>query len=403
MPQFEYKVKRGADEVKTGVMEAESQRAAVATLRDMGFSPISVEQSESASGARPRARIARRVRLKDRNVFFRQLATLLQAGMPLLRALSTVREQTGNPGLAAVIGELHEAVRTGSSLAEALEARPEIFPAMYANMVHAGETGGMMEDVLWRLVAYGEKDEELRGKAFSAMVYPLFLMVVGSVAVFILVSFVFPNFIAVFEDFEATLPLPTVMVMALCSFMGRFWWAVLAGIFGAGFAFMAYRRTEAGSRTLDSLYLRLPLIGDLICRYEMAKFARTLGTLFDNGVPVLTALGITADTLSNTAIRDEVLTVRQRVADGEGIAQGLAKTKHFPVLVVNMFATGEESGRLGETTQRIADAYDIEVDRAVKTMTTLLEPIMIVVMGTVVGFLVISMLLPMLTLSVHVR
>ena len=138
MPQFEYKVKRGADEVKTGVMEAESQRAAVATLRDMGFSPISVEQSESGGGARPRARIARRVRLKDRNVFFRQLATLLQAGMPLLRALSTVREQTGNPGLAAVIAELHEAVRTGSSLAEALEARPEIFPAMYANMVHAG-------------------------------------------------------------------------------------------------------------------------------------------------------------------------------------------------------------------------------------------------------------------------
>lgn len=403
MPQFSYKVKRGADEVKIGVMEAESQRAAVATLRDMGFSPISVEQSEAGKDARSPARTTRRVRLKDRNIFFRQLATLLQAGMPLLRALSTVREQTGHPGLASVIAELHESVRTGSSLAEALKARPDVFPAMYANMVHAGETGGMMEEVLWRLVTYGEKDEELRGKAFSAMVYPIFLMIVGSVAVFILVSFVFPNFIAVFEDFEATLPLPTILVMTLCSFMGRFWWAVLAGILGAGVAFIAYRKTESGSRTLDSLYLRLPLVGDLIRKYEMAKFARTLGTLFDNGVPVLTALEITADTLSNVAIRDEVRVVRQRVADGEGISQGLAKTKHFPVLVVNMFATGEESGRLGETTQRIADAYDIEVDRAVKMMTTLLEPIMIVVMGSVVGFLVISMLLPMLTLSVHVR
>ena len=403
MAQYSYKVKRGAEEVQTGVMEGDSQRSVVARLRDMGLSPISVDpvKAEVKPGARRGA--LSRIRLKDRNIFFRQLATLLQAGMPLLRALSTVEAQAPNPKLAAVIADLRGSVQKGSSFAEALEAHPQVFPSMYTNMVHAGETGGMLEDVLWRLVLFGEKDEDLRGKAFSAMVYPVFLIVIGSIAIFILVSFVFPNFVTVFEDFDARLPWPTVAVMAVCEFMGRFWWAALAVFAGCVAAFMAYRRSAVGRRQLDRAYLRLPVIGDLIRRYEMAKFARTLGTLFDNGVPVLTALRITGDTLSNTFIREEVDVVHAQVTDGASISQSLGQTTQFPPLVVSMFSVGEESGRLGETTQRIADAYDVEVDRAVKTMTSLMEPVLIVVMGVIIGFLVISMLLPMLTLSVHVR
>ncbi len=403
MAQYSYRVKRGAEEVRTGVMEGDSQRSVVARLRDMGLSPISVDpvKAESKPGARPGA--LSRIRLKDRNIFFRQLATLLQSGMPLLRALSTVEEQAQNPKLTAVIADLRASVHKGSSFAEALEAHPQVFPSMYTNMVHAGETGGMLEDVLWRLVTFGEKDEDLRGKAFSAMVYPVFLIVIGSIAIFILVSFVFPNFVAVFEDFDARLPWPTVAVMTVCEFMGRFWWAAL-GIFAAcAGGFVAYKRSVAGRRQLDRAYLRLPVIGDLVRRYEMAKFARTLGTLFDNGVPVLTALRITADTLSNTVIREEVDVVHAQVTDGASISQSLGQTTQFPPLVVNMFSVGEESGRLGETTQRIADAYDVEVDRAVKTLTTLMEPVLIVVMGVIIGFLVISMLLPMLTLSAQMR
>jgi type II secretory pathway component PulF len=274
---------------------------------------------------------------------------------------------------------------------------------MYVSLVRAGEAGGMLEDVLARIVAFGEQDEEMRGKAVSALIYPAFLSIVSAAAVFILVSFVFPNFIQVFEDFDAKLPAITLLVMGFSGFMGRFWWAVLIGVAILVSAIRAYRKSPAGRAQLDRLWLRLPLVSGLVQRFEMAKFARTLGTLFDNGVPVLTALKITAETLSNTIIRAEVESLQEAVSEGGSISDGMRKAAHFPPLVVNIFAVGEESGRLGEVTKRLADAYDVEVDRAVKALTALLEPAIIVVMGVIVGFLVISMLLPMLTLSSQVH
>lgn len=403
MPRFDYKVKRGPDEVSTGTLDAENQRAAVAQLRDMGYFPISVEHSVDGEN-RDTLRLALvRVRLKDRNILFRQLAYLMESGMPLLRALSTLEEQTSNPKMIAIIHDLHDSVRKGSSFAEALAKHPKIFPAMYVNLVLAGETGGMLEEVLWRIVDFGEQDEELRGKAFTAMVYPVFLLIIGSGAVFILVSFVFPKFLVIFDDFDATLPVATQIVMAICEFMGNFWWAVLLGCGWVVAMIVGYGRTEAGRKRYDRAWLAIPVVGDLVQRYEMAKFARTLGTLFDNGVPVLTALRITSDTLSNTAISEEVDKVHQGVMEGDSISAGLKRATHFPPLVVNMFAVGEESGRLGAVTKRIADAYDIEVDRAVKALASLMEPVLVVVMGVVIGFLVIAMLLPMLTLSAQVR
>lgn len=403
MPQFEYKVKKGPGDATTGVMEAESQRAVVSQLRDMGFFPISVEEYTGPEKKDFLKQALVRVKLKDRNVFFRQLANLIESGMPILRALSTLREQTSNPKMKEIIEELRDSVQKGSDFAESLEKHPKVFPPMYTNLVRAGETGGSLEDALWRLVAFGEQDEELRGKAFSAMVYPIFLFVIGTSAIFILVSFVFPKFIVIFEDFGSSLPLPTIIVMAVCEFMGSFWWAVLLAIGGSAYSFMRYARSEGGRERLDKQWLRFPVVGGVIQRYEMAKFARTLGTLFDNGVPVLSALRITADTLSNTAIADEVRYVQSRVTEGESISDGLNNCQHFPPLVVNMIAIGEETGRLGSVTKRVADAYDMEVDRAVKSMTALLEPIMIVVMGIVIGGLVIAMLLPMLTLSAQIR
>lgn len=235
------------------------------------------------------------------------------------------------------------------------------------------------------------------------MVYPAFLTVVSAAAVFILMSFVFPNFVEIFADFDADLPAITVFVITISEFMGQFWWAVLIGVFLLGFMFRSYAKSEAGRQQLDRFWLKMPLAGSLVQKYEMAKFARTLGTLFDNGVPVLTALKITADTLSNTAIQGEVSSVHAQVSEGGSISDGLRAAEHFPPMVVNVFSVGEESGRLGEVTKRLADAYDVEVDRAVKALTSLMEPAIIVVMGIVVGFLVIAMLLPMLTLSSQVR
>ncbi len=401
MPKFRYEVKKGPEEKIDGVLEAETQRAAVARLRDMGYFPLTVEEVEEEQST-PRAlvkRVLQRIRLKDRNIFFRQLANLTEAGMMLTRALRTIATQAENPQLAAVVDQIRESVQQGSTLADALAQHEKLFPPLYINLVRAGETGGMLDEVLWRIVAFGEQEEELRGKAISALIYPIFLSIVSSISVFILVSFVFPKFIGIFKEFNAELPLPTVIVMAICEFMGNWWWAVLLGVGVAVWAAIRYFRSESGRRQWDTFILRVPVVRGLVQKYEMAKFARTLGTLLDNGVPILTTLQITADTMSNYVIREEVRQLHGGVTAGNAMSETLRQCPHFPPVVVGMFAVGEESGRIGAVTNRIADAYDLEVERAVKAVTALFEPLLIVIMGVIIGFLVIAMLLPMLTLS----
>ncbi len=402
MPQFQYEVKKGPGPATSGVLEAESRRAAAARLRDMGYFPISIEEYAGEKQKDVLLRAITRVRLKERNIFFRQLATLIESGMPLTRALSTIAQQTTNTKLIIVVEQLRDDVQKGSTFAEAMERHPKVFTSMHCNLVRAGETGGMIEEVLWRMVQFGEQDEELRAKAVSAMIYPAILMFMGTAAIFILTSFVFPKFLLLFKDFNVELPVPTKIVLAICGFMGNWWWAVLLVVIAIAFGVVSYWRTPVGRMFFDRTALRVPLLNMVVQKYVMAQFARTLGTLLDNGVPVLRSLRITVETLSNRAIAAEVEVVQARVAEGDSISSGLAQTKHFPPMVVNMFVIGEESGKLGNVTKRMADAYDIEVDRAVKTLTALLEPLMIVIMGVLVGGLVISMLMPILTMSANV-
>ncbi|MDZ4860316.1 MAG: type II secretion system F family protein [Candidatus Hydrogenedentes bacterium] len=402
MPQFQYEVKKGPGPTTTGVLEAESRRAAVVRLRDMGYFPISIEEFSGERKNDALLRAMTRVKLKERNILFRQLATLIESGMPLTRALSTITQQTTNAKLVAVVEQLRDDVQKGSTFAEAMERHPKVFTPMHCNLVRAGETGGMLEEVLWRIVQFGEQDEELRAKAISAMIYPAILVIMGTLAIFILTSFVFPKFLVLFEDFGVPMPLPTRIVLAICGFMGTWWWAVLLAAVGAVAGAVYYWRTPDGRMVCDTVLLRIPVVRAVVQKYVMAQFARTLGTLLDNGVPVLKSLRITVETLSNRAIAREVDVVQARVAEGDSISSGLAQTKYFPPMVVNMFVIGEESGKLGGVTKRMADAYDIEVDRAVKTLTALLEPIMIIIMGVLVGGLVVSMLMPILTMSANV-
>ena len=406
MPQFYYEVKKGPGETAKGVLEAETQKAAVARLRELGYFPLHVglheEAKEKKAKKDPLREALRRITLQERNIFFRQLANLFEAGMILTRALRTLSEQTDNPKLKLVIDQLREDVQNGSPLADAMEKHPKLFPQMYCSLIRAGETGGMLDEVLWRIVAFGEQEEELRGKAIAAMVYPIFLLLVGTAAIFILVSFVFPKFISVFAEFNARLPLPTLITMKVCGFMGTWWWAVLLAIGGSVAGLVSYVRTENGRKQWDGFLLKVPVLKTVVLKYEMAKFARTLGTLLDNGVPILQALRITAATLGNVLIRAEVSKIHDGVTDGEAMSESLRRCNYFPPMVVGMFATGEESGRIGAVAKRVADAYDIEVDRAVKALTALFEPLLVVIMGIIVGFLVISMLLPMMTLSANV-
>lgn len=403
MPQFRYEVKKGPGAASSGVMEAESERAALARLREMGYFPLKIELFEGETAGDALKFQLTRIKLKDRNIFFRQMANLYESGMPMTRALSTLVSQGGNPKLIRVIEQIREDIQQGTTLAEALERHPSVFSPMTCNLVRAGETGGMLDEVFWRIVTFGEQEEELRGKATTAMIYPAFLMLMGMAAVFILMSFVFPRFAVIFDDFNVELPLPTRIVMATSEFMGSYWWLVLLGVGVFVGACISFYRSEEGKFQIDTLLLRVPLVGTLINRYEMARFARTLGTLLDNGVPVLTSLRITTETMGNLAITREVATIHGRVAEGDGISDSLEHCSHFPPMVVNMIAVGEESGRLGAVTKRIAEAYDAEVDRAVKAIASMLEPVLIVFMGVLIGFLVIAMLLPMLTLSANIN
>ena len=404
MPIFTYTAKDSDAAISHGEIDAENQRKAVAQLNAQGLFPTEIKQNTEESPLSGTVYQPERIRLKDRNLFFRQLANLIQSGMPILRALNTLHEQADVPRMHHLIKELHDAIQEGNSFAHALEQHPKAFPLMYTSLVRAGETGGMLEEVLWRIVTFGEKEEDLRGKVFTAMVYPTFLVCISAITVFILVSFVFPKFVIIFDDFDATLPLITLWVMSFTRFMGDYWWAVLIALALMFLSFRLYLGSTAGREHKDRLLLKVPILKHLVQRYEMAKFARTLGTLFDNGVPVLTALHITADTLSNVHIQREVFALEERVREGDSLSLGLREdSQHFPPMVINMLAVGEESGHLGDVTNRIADAYDVEVDRAVKAFISILEPTIIVIMGVVVGFLVIAMLLPMLTLSAHVR
>ncbi len=400
MPRFRYEVKKSPTEKMAGVMEAESAQAVAAQLSKQGYFPISISEDKKASeSVGPRIPFLRTIHQKDVNVFFRQLANLTYSGLPLLRSLHTLVTQTENPKMGDVIQQIERDVQRGGTLAEALTEHPKVFPALYSSMVRAGETGGNLEDVLMRLATLGEKESQLRGKVVTAMIYPCFLLAAGFAAVFILLSFVFPTFIEFFNEYGAVLPLPTRILMGICGFMKSYWMFVLLGIILSVVAVQRYARSETGKEKFDLFVLGLPLFGKVALRVEVSKFSRTLGTLTDNGIPILNALKITKDTLGNTVIGEEVESVRLCVTDGESLSDALNRTEHFPLMMVNMMAVGEQGGRLGEAAKRVADVYDEEVERALVAMTSMLEPVLILVMGVFVGFLVVSMLLPIFQMS----
>jgi len=402
MPEYQYLVKKGPVETISGVMEAENESTVVRRLRDMGYHPIEVVEKVEQNRSFLNKPIGR-IRQSDVTLLFQQLSRLNRAGLPLLRSLRTLREQTENRRLREVVDELHTGVQQGRTFAECLSEHPKVFPDMYASMVLAGETGGMLEDVLDRLAMFSEKEQQLRGKVISSLIYPCFLVVAGSAAAFILLSFVFPKFIELFEEFDAELPAPTRLLMAICGFMENFWWALLLGLVAAVSGLIQYRRSAGGKLAVDRTLLRVPLFGTLILRAEIAKFARTLGTLVDNGVPILRALRITATTMTNGAIAAQIETIHDAVTDGASLHESLERAQYFPPMAISMMAIGEESGMLGDVTRQIADTYDEEVDRAIKNLTTMLEPTLILVMGVFVGFLVISMLLPMFQVSTLIK
>lgn len=399
MPRFVYKAKQGPDRIVEGELDAASRAAALAAIDRMGCTPVSVE--EKAAGRRGSAGGFSFGHISNREivVFTRQLASLNKSGVPILKSLSTLVEQTENPRLRKIVSAIEDSVRDGNMVSEAMSRYPDVFPALYVNMVRAGESAGILDTILVRLADSLEKEEDLRRKVQSATAYPVLILAVGVVTVFVLLAFFLPKIVELFKDYRQ-LPLPTRMLIGLSDFFSKSWhWVVIISVL----IFAVFRRLvamEAGRSVYDLMKLYLPLVGVPMLEADMSRFARTMSLLIEAGIPLDRGLTLAANTMKNSILRQEVEELRnQTVVQGMPISTGLKKARYFPPLVANMAGVGEEAGRLDESFAEIAAFYEKDVDQRTRLATSLIEPILILTVGAIVGFIVAAMLLPIFKLS----
>jgi type II secretion system protein F len=400
MAKFTYRAKDQKGGLVEGQTDAESPSAAISQLQAMGYFPLDVKEVGGKRDTAAGLRALRRPRVGDIAAMYRQMADLVGSGIPLVRALSVVSEQTPNEQLRQMLGEINSDVSGGDSMAQAMGKHPKVFPRHHRSMIRAGETGGMLAGVLERLADFAEQEEELRSKIWSSLAYPLVMIVAGGLAVGLLVTVVIPRIVGIFSSLDQSLPFITLLLIGIIEFFERWWWLLIGTGAAVGFGLYNLARSEEGRLTIDRTLLRMPLIGTIILKREIGKFARTLGSLLANGVTILTALDIVTDVIKNRVVQREIAEIPQEIAQGEGISKTLAESTVFPPVVVNMIAVGEETGHLDTALLRIADSHERQVDRALKTLTSLIEPLIIVVMAGLVGFLVIAMLLPIFSIEV---
>ena len=401
MAKFKYVVKEKEGKTLKGIMESASKDAAVKSLRAKEMIIISLEENRgsifSLGGLRDTN--GKGVKLDDVVVFSRQLATMIEAGIPLVNALDILTEQIEKPSFKNVISKIRDDVETGSSLSEALSRHERVFSGLFVNMVRAGESSGTLDEIMDRLAAYLEKTSNLQKKIKSALVYPaaVSLMALG-ITVFLLLK-VIPVFKDIYAGFDATLPAPTQMLLNASDFMRKYFYLAIAVIFLAVFLVNKYTKTDKGKLRIDGIKLNMPIFGILMRKVAVGKFTRTLSTLVKSGVPILSSLEIVSKTSGNRVIETAVDSVRTNVREGEPIADPLARSGVFPPMVVRMISVGEQTGQLEKMLSKIADFYDEQVDAAVSGLTSLIEPLIIAFLGIVVGGIVVCMFLPILKLS----
>lgn len=406
MQKFRYKAKDSRKEMITGILEAETEQEALAKLSQMGYFPLSIEREEASSEGQTdplSLGFFTRIRRRDITVFTRQLADLLEAGLPLMRGLDVLWEQTDNRRLQEVLASLATQVKEGKSFSEALTLYPKIFSNLYVNMVKSGEVGGMLSEVLARLADFGENEEELRAKVRAALAYPILILFVGMATVAVLLIFVVPKLVSLFQDVGQILPLPTRILIELSQGLVHYWWVVLSMVVLSVFLLRRGRLSRSVRLAIDGVKLRLPVWGPLIKKVEIATFARSLATLLSHGVPILQAMQVVVQATNNELLRGEFERIGEQLKGGTTFSQELRRGRMFPALVTNMVAVGEEAGNLDRSLFKIADTYEREADRAMKLMTSLVEPVMILVMGSIVGFIVIAMLMPIFQIDLLAR
>ncbi len=411
MPVYEYIALDSRGNKKKGMIDSGSLSSARLKLREAAMYPVELREAETrrereavvAAGVGGSG-IFGKVGLREVAAMTRQLSTLLGAGLPLVPSLTTLVAQTANPRMKAILAQIRENVNEGNSLTASMSCFPHAFPPLYVNMVRAGEASGKINLVLERLADFMENQQTLRTKIRSALAYPLLMFLIGSLVLFFLITFVVPNITKIFAEMHQNLPAITVFLIAVSTFFKNFWWGIaLAG--AAGFLFLRYGiiNTERGGYIWDRLKLKVPLFGGLNQKMAMARFSRTLGTLLQSGVPLLAAMNIVKNVVNNRIIADEIQHAGREIEEGQNLSAPLSRSGLFPPIAIEMISVGEQSGNLEPMLYRIADAYEKEVEAGILTLTALLEPIMILVMGLIVGFVVVSVLLPIFEMNQLVR
>jgi type IV pilus assembly protein PilC len=396
MATFVWKGRTLAGESQAGEIDVARQEEAVEQLRKKRILVTSIRPK---GGGFQMPKIGGHgITTKDLAIFTRQFATMISAGLPLVQCLDILAKQSSKPSFGHIIGDVTREVESGSTLSDGLGKHKDVFDDLFRNMVAAGETGGVLDEILMRLATYIEKADALKRKIQSAMVYPAVVLTVALGATAFMLIFIIPTFAKMFSDFGGELPLPTRIVLNLSHFLTGFWWLMLLMGVGVAVAFNRYYATENGKRVVDALTLKMPVLGDVLLKGAVARFTRTLGTLIASGVPILGGLEITARTAGNKVIAEAIMTARASIREGETVSAPLKASGVFPPMVVQMISVGEQTGALDEMLTKIAVFYEAEVDTAVDTLTSIIEPVMIVVMGGIVGTMVVAMYLPMFKL-----
>jgi len=399
-PVFEYKARSRSGGVQVGEMEGSSSAAVARTLREKGYVPLKIEAKKTRALEKELSLpFKKKVKHKELAIFSRQMATMVNSGLTLIRALSILEEQTENPKFAEIIGDVRSKVEQGSSLSAALDTHPDLFTHLYVSMIRAGEVGGALDETLLRLADTLEAQVRLRSKVKSAMAYPVVVLALIVGIVTAMLVFVVPIFERMYADLGGELPLPTKTLISISGVVTTFWWMFLGLIIGGIFFFRRWKQTEAGQEAWDKAKLRMPVMGGLVQKIAISRFARTFAVLSRTGVPVLQALDIVAATSGNSLVASAVKDVQSSVKRGESLSAPLRHHEIFPPMVTHMMAVGEETGAIDTMLSKVSDFYDTEVDDTVSALTSLIEPLLIIVMGFAVGGILIALYLPMFNIA----
>jgi type IV pilus assembly protein PilC len=393
MPEtYTYKARDRAGNVLAGSVTADNEALVLQKLREQGYTPLEVGKQKKSMNIEL---TAKKVKLKQLAVFSRQFATMVNSGLPILRALSILADQTENPELARVLGVIRTDVEQGSSLSGAMAKHPKVFNNLFVAMVKSGETGGSLDNVLLRLADMIESEVKLRGKIKSAMTYPVAVVALVVLIMSAMLLFVVPQFQTIYSSLGGSLPLPTRVLLFASEIFKKYWYIVLIGVFVFRFFFRRWKKTDKGRESVDKMKLKVPVFGVIFQKVALSRFASTAAMLLRSGVPILQALEIVAETVNNRVVSNAIEDVQVSVREGESMAKPLAKHAVFPPMVVQMLAVGEETGQVDTMLEKVAQFYDAEVEASVDALTSLIEPLLIAVIGGCVGAAVVALYMPM--------